>query len=99
MRQRILICIVIIALFGYQAAAARQDAAAQRRAVYARDTFIEAQAAAMATQAREMRNLQGVIRDQAATIEHIFGRRPEQPSRGHAANAWGGHTTEGVVLR
>ena len=81
--RRVLIVAILIALFGYQAVAARQEAATLRTAIDARDTVIEHQAAAIASQARRIRNLQGTVRDNLRTIEQLLGGHPEQPSRGH----------------
>ncbi len=48
--------------------------------VQARDAIIERQAAEIQGQARHIRNLEGTVRDNLATIGYLLGR-PEQPSR------------------
>lgn len=84
--RKLIICFFLIAVgltwLAYDATKKAEIAQAQ---VEARDTIIERQAATIAAQARQIRNLEGTVRDNVTTIEQLLGGRgrPEPVSRGY----------------
>lgn len=89
MRKSMIIALIVAFGFGWAAHRVLNEtyldiiqaqAAAQ---LQARDTIIERQAAEILSQQRRIRNLEGTVRDNLATIEYLLGGkvRPEQPSR------------------